>query len=164
MNKNPGLLLTVSLLAIIILAASFNMNFGGNAPVHLRAGINPDNVLYVCPATSDGWNQFSTGLHAVGQYAHLLFAFIILVLMFSWGWALYQNLLKDKFSADVYKNPWNLTKVVFWGVVIITVLYMTPNYYRRVNVRGSHTDWVLCENTSEGARAVNYKAVQLPKK
>ena len=164
MNKKPGLLFTVSLLAIIILAASFNMNFGGNAPVHLRAGINPDNVLYVCPATSDGWNQFSTGLHAVGQYAHLLFAFIILVLMFSWGWALYQNLLKDKFSADVYKKPWELTKSVFWGIVIFTVVYMTPNYYRTVHVRGARADYVLCESTSTGARAVNPSAVSLSEK
>lgn len=165
MNKKPGLLFVVSLLAIIILAASFNMNFGGNAPVVLPSGVNPDSVLYVCPLTKDGGlAQFSVALHAVGKYAYLLFAFMVLVLVFSWGWALYQNLLKDKFSADVYKNPWDLTKVVFWMAVIFFVLFMTPNYFRRVDIRGNGSNWVLCENTSAGARAVNPRAVTLPEK
>lgn len=165
MNKKPGLLFVVSLLAIIILAASFNMNFGGNAPIHLPAGVNPDNVLYVCPIGSESaWGQFSTAMHAVGKYVWLFFAFMVLVLMFSWGWALYQNLLKDKFSADVYKNPWDFTKLVFWGAVLVLILYMTPNYFRRVDVRGHGTNWVLCENTSEGARAVRPGSVSLPSK
>lgn len=159
MNKKPGLLFIVSLLAIIILAASFNMNFGGNAPVRLPTGVNPDSVLYVCPGATETWTQFSSILHATGKYISLFFAFMVLVLMFSWGWALYQNLLKDKFSADVYKNPWDLTKMVFWGAVIVFVLYMTPNYFRSVSVRGSRADWVLCENTSDGARAVRPAAV-----
>jgi len=165
MNKNPGLLFTVSLLAIIILAASFNMNFGGDAPVVLPAGVNPDSVLYVCPVGKEGaFAQFSVALHAVGKYVYLLFAFMVLVLMFSWGWGLYQNLLKDKFSADAYKNPWGLTKVVFWMAVVFFVLFMTPDYFRRVEVRGHGSDWALCENTSEGARAVNPRAVTLPEK
>lgn len=163
MNKNPGLLLTVSLLAIIILAASFNMNFGGNPPIHLPAGVNPDNVLYVCPVGGDNfWTQFSTALHAIGKYAYLLFAFIILVLFFSWGWALYQNLLKDKFSADAYKNPWDLTKVVFWMVVVFFVLFKTPDYFRTVEVRGHGAHWTLCENTSPGAKLVRPNNVKLP--
>ena len=165
MNKNPGLLFTVSLLAIIILAASFNMNFGGNAPVALPAGVNPDSVLYVCPLAKDGgFVQFSAALHAVGRYVYLGFAFMVLVLVFSWGWALYQNLLKDKFSADAYKNPWGLTKVVFWMAVISFVLFKTPDYFRRVDIRGRGTDWVFCENTSVGARPVNPRAVALPEK
>ena len=165
MNKNPGLLFTVSLLAIIVLAASFNMNFGGNAPVHLPAGVSPDSVLYVCPTGgAGGFLQFSVALHAVGKYAYLFFAFMVLVLAFSWGWALYQNLLKDKFSADAYKNPWGLTKGVFWMAVVFFVLFMTPNYFRRVEVRGHGSDWVFCENTSAGARAVKPGAVTLPEK
>ncbi len=165
MNKKPGLLFVVSLLAIIVLAVSFNMDFGGNAPVKLPAGINPDDVLYVCPVTTKGaFTQLADGLHAIGRYASLLFAFLGLVLMFSWGWALYQNLLKDKFSADVYKNPWDLTKVVFWMAVVFYVLLATPDNFRRVEVRGHGTNWVLCENTSDGARAVFAKNVSLPEK
>ena len=164
MNKKPGLLFIVSLAAIILLAASFHMDFGGNAPVHLPNSVNPDSVLYVCPATGDIWNQFSGILHSIGKYVYLFFAFVILVLMFSWGWALYQNLLKDKFSEDAYKNPWDLTKVFFWGAVIVYILFMTPNYFRTVHVRGSHADWVLCENTSEGARPTLSKNVSISEK
>ena len=163
MNKNPGLLFTVSLLAIIILAASFNMNFGGNPPIQLPNGVNPDSVLYVCPIGDEGgFSQFSAALHAVGKYVRLFFSFMTLMLVFSWGWGLYQNLLKDKFSADAYKNPWALTKIVFWMVVVFSVLFMTPNHFRRVDIRGHGDNWVLCESTSLGARAVNPRAVNLP--
>ena len=89
---------------------------------------------------------------------------MVLVLTFSWGWALYQNLLKDKFSADAYKNPWALTKAVFWMAVAFFILFQTPNYFRRVEVRGHGDNWVLCENTSAGARAVNPRALTLPEK
>ena len=165
MNKKPGLLFIVSLLAIIILAASFHMDFGGNPPIHLPDGVNPDSVLYVCPAKAQGaWADFAAALHGIGRYLYLFFAFVVLVLMFSWGWGLYQNLLKDKFSADAYKNPWELTKVVFWMAVVCFVLFKTPDYFRQVEVRGHGSDWTLCENTSEGARAVRPSAVSFPEK
>ena len=164
MDKKPGLLLAVSLTAIIILAAAFHMGLGGNAPIHLPNGVNPDNVLYVCPIGFENtWTQFSTIFHRVGNYVYLFFLFMILVLMFSWGWALYQNLLKDKFNADVYKNAWDLTKVVFWMAVVAFVLFKTPNYFRSVDVRGRGTNWVLCENTSDGARATWPKNVEVNK-
>jgi hypothetical protein len=163
MNKKPGLLFVVCLLAIIVLAVSFNMNFGGNEPIHLRAGIDPNNVLYVCPVDKDGaLAQLASGLRIIGQYAYLLFAFMALVLVFSWGWALYQNLLKDKFSVDVYKNPWDLTKVLFWMSVVFYVLFMTPDHFRRVEVRGRGTNWVLCDNTTTGAKAIFPEDVTLP--
>lgn len=162
MNKKPGLLFAVSVFAIIILAVSFNMNLGGNAPVKLQAGVNPDNVLYVCPAIDSVWKQISDSLHFLGRYAAVFFCFAGIVLFFSWGWALYQNLLKDKFVDEAYKNPWGLTKAVFWIVIIFTILSMTPNHYRNVEVRGHGDNWVLCENNSDGARAVPYKAVRLP--
>lgn len=161
MNKKPGLLFAVCMLAIIILAASFGMNFGGNPPVHLRSGINPDNVLYVCPVSDYTWDTVSVSLKMLSQAAYLLFFFSVFILLFSWGWALYQNLLKDKFSEDVYKNPWGLTKVVFWMAVVYIVLAFTPNHFRRVDIRGAGQQYVLCENTSTGARPVNYKAVRL---
>ena len=164
MNKKPGLLFIVSLTAIIILAASFHMDFGGTAPIHLPATVNPDNVLYVCPTGGGAFGQFADALHAVGRYVFLFFSFMALVLVFSWGWALYQNLLKDKFSADAYKNPWDLTKIVFWMAVVFFVLFKSPDYFRSVEVRGHGTNWTLCENTSAGARAVSPRAVTLPEK
>ena len=161
MNKKPGLLFAVCFLAIIILAVSFNMNLGGSAPVQLRPGVNPDDVLYVCPSASMTWDGISKSLHFLGKYASVFFSFIGIVLVFSWGWALYQNLLKDKFSVDVYKNPWEITKIIFWIMIVFTICSVTPNQFRRVEVKGHGTDWVLCENTSEGAKAVNPRAVTL---
>ena len=159
MKKKPGLLFAVSLLAIIILAVSFNMNLGGYTPVHLREGINPDSVLYVCPASSEIWDQISESLRLMSKYIYLFFTFAGIVLLFSWGWALYQNLLKDKFSDDAYKNPWGLTKIFFWMLVVFIVIVMTPNHFRHVEVRGSSEQWGLCDYDSEGARAVPYGRV-----
>lgn len=160
MNKKPGLLFAVSLFAIIILAASFNMNLGGNAPIKLREGINPDNVLYICSAANETWNNISHSMHMLEKYASLFFSFAGIVLFFSWGWALYQNLLKDKFNDEAYKTPWELTKATFWIIIAFTVIFVTPNHYRNVNVRGHGDGYVLCENTSDGARPVNYKAIK----
>ena len=161
MNKKPGLLFAIFLFTMIIVAVSFNLNFGANAPVRLHAGVNPDNVLYVCPALNSTWGQISQGLHLLAKFAPLFFSFAGIILFFSWGWALYQNLLKDKFVEDAYKNPWELTKIFFWLFVVFTVIYMTPNHFRQVEVRGSEEQLVLCENTSDGAKAVNYRAVKL---
>ncbi len=161
MNKKPGLLFAVCLLAMIILAASFGMNFGGNPPIHLPSNVNPDSVLYVCPASDSAWADISQSLSMINKYAYLMFFFALFVLMFSWGWALYQNLLKDKFNEDAYKNPWGLTKVIFWCAVIYSLLVWTPNHFRRVEVRGSNAQWVLCENTSTGAKATFSRNVTL---
>ena len=158
MNKKPGLLFSISLLAVIVIAASFNMELGGANPVRLRAGVNPDNVLYVCPINISGWDTAASMITAASKYFYMAFIFFFIVLLFSWGWALYQNLLKDKFSADVYTNPWSLTKIFFWSAVICFVLAKTPNYFREVRVQ--NTNYVLCENNSVGARAVSARAVK----
>ena len=164
MNKKPGLLFAVVFFAIIILAASFNMNLGGGAIVKLKPGINPDTILYVCQITESNWNVFANVFSMWEKYVYMFFIFATIVLSFSWGWALYQNLLKDKFSADAYKNPWALTKMFFWAGVICTILAVTPNHYRTVHVRGDNRNWVLCENFSEGAHAVRAQAVELRQK
>ena len=163
MNKKPGLLFAVSMFALIILAVVFDLNFGGNPPLQLRPGVNPDDVLYICPVTEDSWSHFAEALSFGRKYITMFFVFALIILSFSWGWALYQNLLKDKFSADVYKNPWELTKMFFWACVIISVLAMTPNYFRTVSytANGQTSKWILCENTSDGARAVNPKSITL---
>ena len=161
MNKKPGLVFAISVFTIIIVAVSFNLNLGGNAPVELQPGVNPDNVLYVCPAINETWTQVSNGLRFLARFAPLFFSFAGIVLLFSWGWALYQNLLKDKFVEDAYKNPWGLTKMFFWLVVVFTVCYVTPNRFRQVEVRGSDEQFVLCESTSNDARAVYYRSVKL---
>lgn len=161
MNKKPGLLFVVVVFAMIVLAASFDMNLGGDSVVRLKAGINPDTILYVCPIKSGNWDIFANAFSFWEKYVYMFFIFAAIVLSFSWGWALYQNLLKDKFSADAYKNPWGLTKIFFWAGVICTVLAVTPNHFRTVHVRGDNRNWVLCENFSEGARPVRAQGVEL---
>ena len=162
MNKKPGLLFSVVVFTIIMVAASFHLSLSNNAPVKIPANVNPDTVLYVCPADSSTWQSVSESFHMLSQFAPLFFSFVVIVLLFSWGWALYQNLLKDKFSDDVYKNPWGITKVIFWLMIGFAILLSTPNHYRHVDVRGHGADWVLCESTSEGAHATKYKNVSLP--
>ena len=162
MNKKPGLLFAVSVFTIIIVAVSFNFNLGGNEPLKLPANVNPDTVLYVCKIGESSWNQAAESLRLLTSFAPAFFSFAGIVLVFSWGWAIYQNLLKDKFVDDAYKRPWLLTKVFFWLVVCFTVLVETPNHFRQVEIRGRGSDWVLCENTSDGVKATNYKNVSLP--
>lgn len=162
MNKKPGLLFAISLLAMIILAVYFNMDFGKNAPLALPAGVNPDNVLYVCPTASQTFDQISSALKGLSRYVYIMFWFAGIVLFFSWAWAFYQNLLKDKFSADAYKNPWQLTKIIFWMMIVFFLLLVTPNHFRNVKVRGHSENYVLCENTSIGAKAVRPNGVTLP--
>lgn len=174
MNKKPGLLLTVSLFAIIILMVAFNIDFSGvmqNFNVHINSGhgvslpngVNPDSVLYVCPTASSTWDPFANGMMLGRKFLTMFFVFAIIVLSFSWAWALYQNLVKDKFSADAYKNPWTLTKAFFWAMVICTVIALTPNHFRKVYVhsRGRVSEHVLCESFSTGARPVRAQSVGL---
>lgn len=163
MNKKPGLLFAVSMLAIIILATAFNLNFGGNEAVRLRAGVNPNSVLYVCPAVDEVWTSFAEAISAGRKYVYIAFGFAAIVILFSWCWGLYQNLIKDKFNADAYKTPWEFTKVFFWAGIICILLATTPNYFRTVHIhaKGHDTEWILCESTSTDARAVNAKAVTL---
>lgn len=164
MNKKPGLLSAVSILALIVLAVMFNIRLGGNAVVQLPAGVNPDDVLYVCSANSSVWDNFAQVMTAGQKYIKMAFVFAFIVLTFSWAWALYQNLVKDKFSADAYKNPWALTKIFFWAAVICYMLTMTPNYFRVVSARSTgdlSKQYVLCEKTSEGAHPVRASAFKL---
>ena len=163
MNKKPGLLFAVCLLAMIILAAVLHMDFGGAEIVKLRQGVDPNNVLYICPITDNVWTTFATSLTFVKRYVFAGFVFVFIILIFSWCWALYQNLVKDKFNEEAYKNPWGFTKVFFWAAVIVTILFMTPNHFRtfHFHAKGHVSDYTLCENNSAGARAVNPKAVTL---
>ena len=156
MNKKPGLLFSVYALAAVILASVFHFSLPGGKETATHNAKNIANYLFVCPMKSETWDSISDMLSIAENYIFYFVCFIVIVLLFSWGWALYQNLLKDKFKADVYKRPWEITKVVFWVVVVCVILVKTPNYYR-AHVRINSTNWVLCENTSENARAVRVK-------
>lgn len=154
----PTMLFAIILLTSIVLMTAFDINLSPTTPIVLSAENTP-NALFVCPATSNTWDTLARGL---GQFTRPLiigFFFAVILLCFSWAWAMYQNLLKDKFVRDAFKTPWGLTKMLFWGVLIVMLLVKTPNYFRTVHVDGTNTNWVMCESNTPGARAVRADAV-----
>ena len=119
----PTMLFAIILLTSIILMTVFNINLSPTTPIVLGGDVAP-TALFVCPASSSTWDMLS---HGLGQFTRPLiigFFFAVILLCFSWAWAMYQNLLKDKFVRDAFKTPWALTKMLFWGLVIVLLLNM----------------------------------------
>ncbi len=139
----------ICLLTMIIIMSSFGLQLD---PVEIP--VQSGNTLYVCPAASSIWDPIGTGFSQFSRFFKILLMSCLIVLTFSWGWALYQNLLKDKFDGDKYKQPWGLTKLLIWGIVIIYMLMLTPNYFKSVHINGDPNDYVLCEYGEENAREV----------
>ncbi len=154
----PTMMFAIILLTSIILMTAFNINLGPNETVAVSA-VNAPNALYVCPAASGLWDGLSVGFAMFKRPLIIGFFFSLIILLFTWGWALYQNLLKDKFVRDAFKTPWAFTKLLFWAVVIISMLMATPNYYRTVHLVGAPGNWVLCDNNTPGRQAVRASAV-----
>ena len=131
--------------------ASFNLHLGDVKPIVLPSGIR-GSTLFVCPAASDLWDGIAQGLGMMTRYFVIALFFSVIMLLFVWGYRLYQSLLKDKIERDDYKTVWSLTKFFFWAVIVLVLLLNTPNYYRRVTVNGVKGYWVLCENVSPDAQ------------
>ena len=151
--KKP-MMSAIILLTIIILMASFDFSLDGSAPIMVPESAR-GTVLFVCPATGGFWGAMASGFAPFTRYIVMGFFFAAIVLAFMWGWALYQNLLKDSFNKDSFSNPWSFTKMLFWAGVVFILVLNTPNRYRSVTVSGVSGDWVLCESSSAGARVVN---------
>lgn len=151
---NKSMLIAVLLLTAIIIVSSFGLQLD---PIDVSSQL-PDavaaNVLYVCPTVSSNWGPISAGFTQFSKFFKILLAACLIILVFMWVWALYQNLLKDKFDGDKYKQPWGLTKVLFWGTVIVFMLMMTPNYFKTVHINGQDSDYILCEVGDKDAQAV----------
>ena len=156
--KNTMLWVIMFMIAIILMV-SFDISLTPNQPVQVPLAARA-NALYVCPAASEMWDAISNGIMPFKRYINITIIFSGLILLAIWGWALYQNLLKDKFNRDSFKKPWGATKFFFWCVITIYILVMTPNYFRTVHITGSNQDWVLCENNTPGARPVRANAVK----
>lgn len=152
------LVLVISAITLIVMAALFGIHFGPDTVVSVPASA-AGNALYVCPADSGSWATAARALVPFRRYIILGFFCCAMLLAFSWVWALYQNLLKDKFERNAYSNAWKGTKLLFWAVVIFVILSATPNHFRSVSVRGHGSNWVLCENNTPGARPVYANAV-----
>ena len=150
----------ICLLTAIIIMSSFGLQLDpGNVSTKIPESLSA-NILYICPVESSIWDPIAAGFSQFSRFFRILLVACLIVLSFSWGWALYQNLLKDKFDGDKYKQPWGLTKLLFWGVVIIFMLMMTPNYFRTVHVNGISKPYVLCEAGDQNARAVRADVVK----
>lgn len=157
----PNLVFTIIALITIIVIASFGIQLSPVAPVSVPEHLS-GQVLYVCPVASDTWNQIAEILKPMKIYFVMAFFFITMLLLFNWGWALYQNLLKDKFTKDSFKNVWGHTKLAITAGIICLILFKTPNYFKTVHVqvRGSEAEYILCESNTPGAKAVPASAVK----
>lgn len=148
---NGSLVFVLILMTAIIMMASFGLYLGDTKPIVLSKALQ-GNTLFICPAESGIWDGISAGLSSMTRYFVIGLFFCLIILMFVWGYRLYQSLLKDKIEREDYKNVWGLTKLFFWGVIVIVLLLNTPNHYRGISVDGIKGYWVLCEETSPDAR------------
>lgn len=156
-----GLLLSIVALAAIIIVAGFHMQIGNVTPPTVHESM-VGKVLYVCPSISTTWDSIAFGLRPFVNYVIAAFFFALVLLMFGWGWQLYQNLIADKFKRESFKNIWGFTKIWFWGLIIAMLILITPNAFRRVEVTSAGDNWVMCEATDTGARMVRADAVHAP--
>lgn len=150
----PTMMFAIILATAIVLMTAFNINLAPTEPIALSKSVEA-SALYVCPASVPFWEGLANGMSMLKKPLLIGFCFALTLLVFVWAWALYQNLLKDKFVRDAYKNPWAYTKMLFWAVAIVCLILYTPNHFRTVKVNGTNTNWVLCESNTPGAKAVN---------
>ena len=156
------MMFAVMILAAIILMVSFDIKLWPTHSVTPVAEIGPD-MLYVCPAATSPWDGIANGFAQFKKPVIIGFLFAFMLLIVVWAWAMYQSLLKDKFNRDTFKKPWSYTKMLFWAIMIVYILMMTPNYFRTVHVSGSTSNWVMCDGTTTGAKAVRASMIE-PKK
>ncbi len=154
----PLMLFAIIALVSIIVVVSFGLQLAPNAPIALSPEAAAE-ALYICPTSSLFWDGFANGLMPFHRYLIIGLFFVVMLLAFSWGWALYQNLLNDSFKRESFKKPWQMTKFTFWVSVIVLLFALTPNYFRSVTVDGLSGQYVLCESDTPGARAVRSDAV-----
>ncbi len=155
----PSMLFAIIMLTAIVIATSFGLHLMPYAPISVPPAA-AGNALFVCPAANTTFDSIAMALQPFNKYLVIGYFFVVMLLMFSWGWALYQNLLNDKFKRGEFSNPWKLTKFTFWAGVILLVFAMTPNHFRTIKINGAPGQWVLCENTTPGARAVRASALR----
>ena len=154
----PVMLWAIIALAAIAIVASFGFQLGQTAMPEMSEEL-ASNILFVCPGTDSTWESISFGIGPFMRYIVGGFFFAAVLLLFGWGWQLYQNLLNDKFKRESFKNIWGFTKVWFWALVIVMLIFYTPNRFRRVEITGAEGNWVLCEGNNPDARAVHASAV-----
>ncbi|MBO4745723.1 MAG: hypothetical protein J5613_01470 [Alphaproteobacteria bacterium] len=159
MAMNKTLVSTIVCFTIVLLMAVFQFALDDAVPIAIPESLQ-GHALYVCPAESETWDALAAGFGHFYRYLLMGFFFSLIVLLFVWGWYLYQNLLQDKFKRDDFKNPWGFTKLLFWATVIMIIVLHTPNSYRHFKIRDTAGEWVACESTSEGAKVVPINLIE----
>lgn len=154
----PVMLYAIIAVAAIAIVAGFGFQLGNTEMPEMTADV-AGNILFVCPSETVTWHSVMIGLRPITRYIVGGFFFAAVLLLFGWGWQLYQNLLSDKFKRESFKNIWGFTKIWFWALVIVTLLIYTPNHFRRVEITGYGDNWVLCDGNTPGATAVQATAV-----
>ncbi len=154
-----SMIFAILALTAIIMLVSFDVQLVPGVPSHVAPADAP-NALYVCPADEQPWTSISQGIMPFSKYIAMLFAFGIIVLMFVWGWEMYQILLKDKFEKKGFSTVWGFTKFTFWAGIVAILLIMTPNHFRSVYLDGAAGQWVLCESDTPGNRPVRADMVR----
>ena len=152
------MLFVIVALAAIVLMTAFNFTLDPTA-TETTARVAGPEILYVCPAQSSIWDSMANAFSQFTRPVIIAFCFAAILLMAAWGWALYQNLLKDKFVRDAFKTPWAFTKILFWAIVLTVLVFKTPNYFRTVSVNNVPGKYVLCDANSPNARAEHMNAI-----
>ena len=156
--KKP-MISSIVFFTIVLLMASFGFSLDDTPPMVLPESIR-GKALFVCPAESSFWDAMATGFGQFTHYILIIFFFAMIVLAFAWGWAMYQNLLQDKFKREDFAKPWAFTKMLFWAGIALILILHTPNHYRRIDIRGAQKEYVTCENSSAGVQAVPINLVE----
>lgn len=152
----PTMMFAIMATVAIILMVLFDIRLNINAvPASVSVGDIPPDALFVCPVGNSGWTSVANLLTTAKKPIKIGLLFAAMVLFAVWAWALYQNLLKDKFERATYKTPWGYTKLLFWTCVVVFILMKTPDSFRFVQVDGLSGNWVLCDATSKDARMEN---------
>lgn len=146
-TMKPAMTFALVLMTAIILMSSFGVHLGENVMIPVPENLL-GSVLFICPAASSGWDSASSILQQFIRPLLIIVFFAFIMLMFVWGWALYQNLLKDKFDKSKFTNPWGFTKMFFWACIILLLAVQTPNHFKIVHVRGLDGNYVLCEQNT----------------
>lgn len=154
------MLFAIVLMTAIILASSFGLHVMPLDSIYKLSSDISATALYVCPSNGSSWDSIANAIGPFTRFISMFFFFALMLLLFNWGWALYQNLLKDSFNQNAFKNPWGFTKMLFWAGVIVLMMVWTPNHYRSVHIQGAEGNWVLCESNSPGAIPVRAEAVK----
>jgi TRAP-type C4-dicarboxylate transport system permease small subunit len=162
MKKPLLLFVMIAFVAAIVVVASGIHVMPLNSVHVLPPNVAEGSVLYVCP-TDGVLNVFFSDLaKELRQFQNVLFMvfwFFFLVTLLILGWALYNNLLKDKFEEKDYKFGWFMTKWLIWITLIVSVFVNSPNAYRLVKVGKSDTPYVLCESNNPRSLMVRASSV-----